>query len=229
MTESGEFARAFLEAQKNIEGATKAKENPHFRSKYADLGAVFDACKGALNDAGIYISQAPTTEVDEHGMMWVRVTTELKHQSMGPHFLSNTVSIPVSKQDAHGIGSAITYGRRYGLQSLVGICPVDDDGNKAVEKGVDSALKPERNKDNPLEYGSRLTETIDCIKEALDISDISTAAEAWYELSEDDQRLLWVAPTKGGCFTTAQRTMMKDPAFREAYHGKDDGDSSPAS
>jgi hypothetical protein len=48
--------------------------------------------------------------------------------------VSETLEIPVSKFDAHGIGSGITYGRRYGLMSVLCLAAVDDDGNAAVEK-----------------------------------------------------------------------------------------------
>jgi hypothetical protein len=42
--------------------------------------------------------------------------------------------MPLAKPDAHGVGSAITYARRYALAAMVGIAPEDDDGNKAIEK-----------------------------------------------------------------------------------------------
>lgn len=61
--------------------------------------------------------------------------------------------------------------------------------------------------------------TIQTIKDALATGDLSKAAEAWFELSDEDKQALWVAPTKGGPFTTAERDTMKTREFREAYYG----------
>ena len=49
-------------------------------------------------------------------------------------YMSETLSMPVGKNDAHGIGSAITYARRYGMSALLNLAADDDDGNAAVAK-----------------------------------------------------------------------------------------------
>jgi len=72
----------------------------------------------------------------------VEVETMLTHKS--GEFMSETLRLPVGKWDAHGIGSAITYARRYGLMSLLGIATDDDDGNAAVEKS-NIRLAPQMN------------------------------------------------------------------------------------
>ena len=125
-----ELACALAKAQSAMRGAVKDSENPHFRSKYADLASVWEACRAALGENGLSIVQAPRTV--EGG---VEVETMLLHQS--GEWISESLAIPVSKQDAQGFGSALTYCRRYGLSSIVGIAPEDDDGNAA------SAAKPE--------------------------------------------------------------------------------------
>lgn len=56
-------------------------------------------------------------------------------------------------------------------------------------------------------------ESVEAIKAALDAEDYYTAAEAWYELDQDTMRALWVAPSKGGPFTTKQREQMKSNDF----------------
>lgn len=58
--------------------------------------------------------------------------------------------------------------------------------------------------------------SIDAIKEGIAEDDYSTAYEAWRELGEEVQRGLWRAPSKGGCFTTEERNIMKTPEFRQA-------------
>jgi hypothetical protein len=128
------IAPALLKAQKAIKAALKDAANPHFKSKYADLSSVVDAVKGPLNDAGITFLQG--VEDAENG---VAVETMLLHES--GEWLSSTIKIPASKQDAQGYGSATTYARRYGLQAMCGVPAEDDDGN-AASKPVPAA-KPD--------------------------------------------------------------------------------------
>ena len=119
------IATALAKAQANMGKALKQANNPHFRSKYADLGNVMDACLPALNEAGIALIQ-PTGE-DEHGRY---VETILIHGESGES-LTCRVPLIVSKNDMQGYGSAVTYARRYGLMAMAGIAPEDDDGHAA--------------------------------------------------------------------------------------------------
>jgi hypothetical protein len=121
------IATALAKAQANMGKALKQANNPHFRSKYADLGNVMDACLPALNEAGIALIQ-PTGE-DEHGRY---VETILIHGESGES-LNCRVPLIVSKNDMQGYGSAVTYARRYGLMAMAGIAPEDDDGNAAAK------------------------------------------------------------------------------------------------
>lgn len=120
-----ELAAALHKAQKGIKAALKDSTNPHFKSKYADLSSVIDAVKQPLLDAGIVFTQGVH---DAEG--GVAIETMLLHTS--GEWLSSTLRIPATKQDAQGFGSAITYGRRYGLQSICGVPAEDDDGNAAT-------------------------------------------------------------------------------------------------
>ena len=120
-----ELALALHKAQKNIKAALKDSTNPHFRSKYADLSSVIDAVKQPLLDQGIVFLQGVSGV--ENG---VAVETMLLHVS--GEWMSSTLEIPASKHDAQGYGSATTYGRRYGLQSMCGVPAEDDDGNAAT-------------------------------------------------------------------------------------------------
>ena len=121
------IATALAAAQINMGKALKQASNPHFRSKYADLGSVMDACLPALNAHGIAVIQ-PTGE-DEIGRF---VETRLIHGESGEQ-LSCRVPLIVSKNDMQGYGSAVTYARRYGLMAMAGIAPEDDDGNAAAK------------------------------------------------------------------------------------------------
>lgn len=119
------LAAALVKAQGEIKAALKDSTNPHFRSKYADLSSVVEAVKTPLLKHGISFIQGVN---DAEG--GVAVETMLLHTS--GEWLSSTLRIPASKQDAQGYGSAITYGRRYGLQSMCGVPAEDDDGNAAT-------------------------------------------------------------------------------------------------
>lgn len=123
-----ELATALCKAQAVIVGATKDKDNTAFKgAKYADLASCWDAVRKPLTDNGLTIMQFPrTTEIG------VEVETMLTHTS--GEFVSETLTVPLSKRDAHGVGSAVTYGRRFGLCAVVGVSPEDDDGNGAVSK-----------------------------------------------------------------------------------------------
>ena len=116
---------ALAAAQAEMGKALKQANNPHFRSKYADLGSVSDACLPALNKHGIAVIQ-PTLD-DETGRY---VETRLIHAS--GESLSCRVPLIVQKNDMQGYGSAVTYARRYGLMCMAGIAPEDDDGNAAA-------------------------------------------------------------------------------------------------
>lgn len=117
---------ALAAAQMEMGPALKDSANPAFRSKYADLSSVMQACMGALNKHGICVMQ-PTGE-DEQGRY---VKTILAHTS--GETVECRVPLIVGKNDMQGYGSAVTYARRYGLMSMAGIAPEDDDGNAAAK------------------------------------------------------------------------------------------------
>lgn len=120
------IAPALLAAQKNIGAAKKESTNPFYKSSYADLGAVMQVCKDELNKNGISVLQPVGT--DEQG---VYVETLLLHES--GEFIADKMRIAVKgPNDPQAQGSAITYARRYGLQSMVFIPAEDDDGEKAT-------------------------------------------------------------------------------------------------
>ena len=120
------IATALAFAQMEMGRAMKDSANPHFKSKYADLASVQDACMGALNRHGIAVIQP--THSTETGERYV--VTRFLHTS--GETLDCMIPLIIGKNDMQGLGSAITYARRYGLMSLAGIAPEDDDGNAAV-------------------------------------------------------------------------------------------------
>lgn len=119
-----EIAAALAKAQGAMDNASKDRTNPAFKSKYADLASVRDAVNEPLSKAGIAYVQAAQTTADG-----VSVETRLIHTS-GQWFACTVGAVPKA-YDPQSIGSAITYLRRYGLMSMAGIAPEDDDGNVA--------------------------------------------------------------------------------------------------
>ena len=119
-----ELLKAFVAAQSEMDGAKKNAANPAFKSKYADLAAVCDAVMEALTKAKIAVIQSPT--YDENG---VTIQTIFAHESGG--MMWEFLTLKPTNATPQGVGSAITYGRRYALAAMCGIAPEDDDGNAA--------------------------------------------------------------------------------------------------
>jgi len=121
------LSAALALAQGKIEGAVKGKENPHFKSKYADLSAVWEACRDALTANGLAVIQSPGPIAEGR----LEMTTMLVHSS--GEWIRGALTIPLGKVDAQAYGSAVTYARRYALAAFVGVSPEDDDGNAAAK------------------------------------------------------------------------------------------------
>ena len=127
------LATALAMAQMNIKGAIKDSNNPFFKSKYADLSSVVEAIRPAFGQCGLsYIQRVEPSDKDE-----VRVETILFHAS-GEWLSCGVLNLPVSKADAQGYGSALTYARRYSLSAACGVTTEneDDDGNAASGKNA---------------------------------------------------------------------------------------------
>ncbi len=122
-----ELAAALSKAQGEINPALKDSVNPFFKSKYADLSSIWNACKEALTKHQLSVLQ--TMDVRDGQLILI---TTLAHAS--GQWIRSILPILSAKQDAQGIGSAITYMRRYSLAALVGVTTEDDDGNAASEE-----------------------------------------------------------------------------------------------
>ncbi len=120
-----ELATALAKAQGELTHASKSSINPHFKSKYADLASVWEACRDALSKNGLSVVQFPSDF--QNNIM--TLTTRIMHSS--GEWLEQTMSAPVSKPDPQGIGSCLTYMRRYALAAVVGVYQDDDDANSA--------------------------------------------------------------------------------------------------
>jgi hypothetical protein len=116
---------AMAKAQSEIQKAHKDSVNPHFRSKFADLSSVWEACRDALTKNGISVTQWPVG--GEPNVLYV--VTRLAKDGQ---WIKSRSAWPVQKGDCQGVGSALTYARRYTLCAAVGVvADEDDDGNAA--------------------------------------------------------------------------------------------------
>lgn len=129
------LAAALSKAQFEMQAARKDMTNPHFQSRYADLAALWDACRAALHENGLAVVQAP--EPWDHG---IKLRTVVMHTS--GEWIDSVLTIPATKQDAQGYGSAMSYARRYGLSAMLGIVADDDDDGNAASRSAAARQEP---------------------------------------------------------------------------------------
>lgn len=126
MSESiADLAAALAAAQGEMRDAAKNKVNPHFRSKYADLASIWEACRGPLSRHGLSVVQAPGLVGED-----LCLHTLILHQS--GQWVRGVYPIRPIKPDPQGVGSAISYARRYALAAMVGVCADEDDDGEAA-------------------------------------------------------------------------------------------------
>ena len=124
--EIDKLAAALSKAQGEVEGAAKDSTNPHFKSRYADLGNVIAAMREPFAKNGLSVHQGPRGTNGD-----LCLVTRVMHSS-GQWIEDGGFPLMLDKANMQGLGSATTYARRYGLMSAAGIAPEDDDGNAAV-------------------------------------------------------------------------------------------------
>jgi len=115
-----------IKARKDIQPPAKTGTNPHFRSRYVTLEGCIEAVTQPLANHGFFLSQQVFT--NEHGSF---VDTILMHEDDPTWEMVSHVPLVLGKNDMQGLGSAITYARRYGIMSLLNLPAEDDDGNAA--------------------------------------------------------------------------------------------------
>ncbi|MDB4278757.1 ERF family protein [Deltaproteobacteria bacterium] len=140
VNEIGELAEALSKAQGQMEAAAKDKNNPFFKSKYADLASVWGACRDPLSKNGLAVVQTTSGPFDS-----MVVITDLIHKS--GQSVRGVTPVKMVKQDMQGMGAAITYARRFALAAIVGVYQDDDDGNGASQ--AKGSSQPEVQKPAP--------------------------------------------------------------------------------
>jgi hypothetical protein len=134
--ELSELAAAIIEVQAEMPKIPKTSDNPFFKSKYADLADVKTLADPIITKHGLAVTQWPSN--NEKGDTLV---TMLLHRS--GQFIKSEMQLHLTKTDAQGQGSALTYARRYAYMASLGlVADADDDGNRASQSQSSSQGKP---------------------------------------------------------------------------------------
>lgn len=228
-----EFSVAMANCQAEMPNILKTESNNQTHSKYESLDALNKVISPVYTSNGFSVSFG-TDECPLEDM--IRVAAEVTHR--GGWTKDYHYDLPYdmlglkgnqNKTKIHASGSTLSYGRRYLLKLIFNLTTVDendDDGNAAGGDELRDAIYQELQKvffDRSISLTATIlehSETIHAMKNAFDLDDLTLAAEAWFELTEEQQRSLWVAPSKGGAFTTKEREIIKSSEFRKAHFGE---------
>jgi hypothetical protein len=166
------LSAAFLLFQQKAISASKANINPHFRTKYAGVNEVLEAVLGPLTENGLTVLQFPD---GEHGL-----TTRLQHVS--GEYMQASYPMKPSQATPQGVGSAMTYARRYALVAILGLGTEDDDGNagsQAPKAAAQPAAAPAPSAANPEPLRAELRRILTALDEALGKDTDPRRTSAW--------------------------------------------------
>lgn len=181
----GKLAEALSKAQGQIRGALKDSSNPFFKSKYADLASVLEAFREPFSSNGLALVQIPG-----NSPTGVAVETILMHSS--GEWVSGVISVKPAKDDAQGLGSVITYLRRYSAAAFSGVAQIDDDGEAAVGRTNQVSI----DKKTRDEFARQ-------VREAMANGDEMQIKSLFSEWGSEEKAVLWAE------FTSKERAAMK--------------------
>lgn len=182
-----ELAKALLAVQKTMLPANKDATNPFTRSKYASLNSVMDTCRSALLDNGIWLCQYPVP-IDAPNSLGLM--TKLTHAESG-QWQSSLAVVPLPKADPQGMGSAITYARRYALTSMLGMVTEDDDGEAArAGKPREQTRQTQQRQASPREQPKQNASQADDL-----LADLPQLDGVIYQLVTDEQNKEYIIAT----------------------------------
>jgi hypothetical protein len=209
-------------AQGALKPIAKDGKNPAFRSRYATLDGIMETVRPALAAHGLAVVQGVVhPETGEGGrLVGIMVETRLVHTS--GEWLASVVPVPVAKGDAHGLGSALSYGRRYGLSALLALSTDEDDDGNAAAKAPPAKPQAKTAPASPAP-NQRLHDRVPTtpLPEAMTLAKAQTVEMKGQRLADmNDDRLdklrAW-AQDKGNAFILAAIDAIQ--ASREAAHG----------
>ncbi len=220
-----QFSIAMAACQSQMPAILKTAENTQTHSKYETLDALNKAVSPVYTSNGFSVSFGTDTAHSIDDPM-LRVTAEVSH--VGGWVKNYHYDLPyddlgikgnVNKTKIHASGSTLSYGRRYLLKLIFNLTTVDeldDDGNESGAGEFEAmSYELERMKivsKAIIEYCG----AISVIKQGIEAEMLADASQAWHDLSDDEKKSLWIAPSKGGAFTTLERKEMGTEKFRIA-------------
>ena len=151
-TTIAKLTTALVAAKKEFSPILRDRNNPFFKSKYADLASALEATEPALEKNGLAVSQFPVNELDRIGVL-----TLVLHES--GEFIGREFTLPVAKQDAQTGTAAVTYARRTAYMAALGVAAEDDDGNTAADRILKIEDKLEKREKNDKMLATALTES----------------------------------------------------------------------
>lgn len=183
---SKEFAQAFIAMQRELKPVVKDSENQYYHSRYASYAAVWESCKDALQNNGFAVSYG--FEVGDGGMSGQTIkdgaTTDYRYDNVNilvvrlihesGEMLENRLRLPLPRNDPQAEAAGVSYFRRYGLVSILGLVDKDDDGNLASGVTVVESAPPRLSVE---EWREKITVYADKV--------IAQNAEAFMEMSEE--------------------------------------------
>lgn len=131
---------------KNEMGSAVKKDsaNPFHKSKYASLGAHLELSESILFKHGLLLMHSPNI-IDGNAVL----IATLHHPESG-QWTKSYLQLPNPKNDSQGLGSSITYMRRYSINAMLGLNAEDDDGEKSTKRNIDNNAN-EKTLEKPIE------------------------------------------------------------------------------
>jgi len=219
-----DFAIAMAECQAEMPNILKTEYNPQTKSSFESIDGLNKVLTPVMTDKGFSVSFGTDDCPVEDS---IRITAELAHR--GGWTKNYHYDLPYdlvgikgnqNKTKIHASGSTLKYGRRYLLKLIFNLTTVDekdDDGNANGQGEVEAmSYEIERLK----KVGAAIIVhcgIINIVKYGIEIEMLADASESWFNLTNDEKKSLWVAPSKGGAFTTAERKVMQTTEFRRAH------------
>lgn len=229
-----DFAIAMSECQSEMPAILKTKENSQTHSKYETLDSLNKAISPVYTKHGFSVSFGTDTahELDDPK---IRVTAEVSHKGGWsksyyydlPYDLAG-IAGTINKTKIHASGSTLSYGRRYLLKLIFNLTTVDEHDDDGNDSGISEFELMSRELERYKAINKSIIEHVDVIstiKYGIEIGMLADAAECWFKLTDDEKKAIWVAPTKGGAFTTKEREVIKSTEFRQAFYGEDEKDA----
>lgn len=210
-----DFNAAMSQAQTAMRPIQADMTNPQTRSLYASYAKLDSRLRPIYTANGFALSfDTATADVPEY----IRVLCYVTHKN--GHSRTYRVDMPADGKGAkggdvmtktHATGAGMTYGMRYLLKMVFNVAVGEDDtdGNPPSQEDLAAARKEAHD-----EALGRHSESVTFIKDCIDRGDWQAMTDEWKAIPESDQMALWLATTKGGVFTTAERAAIKEKQVR---------------